>query len=186
MKLSRIFNARIIILMIVISIILGFLISLLITGIEFLIYPENYKDIVFKYSEQYTVPSELIFAVIKVESNFDKDAISRVGAVGLMQILPSTFDDIAPSINESSDPQLLTDPEVNIKAGVYYLRYLYLMFGSWEKAIIAYNWGLGHFKNFLAENGYTEGDYDSIPVRETRNYVKQVMHHWQKYIELYE
>ena len=155
--------------------------------VEQVIYPEDYYDLVVKYSEEYSIPTALTFAVIKTESNFDKNVISSAGAMGLMQIMPSTYEWLAQSkFNESADVSLLYNPEVNIRYGTYYLQYLYAKFGTWEKALIAYNWGEGNFKKFLDEYGYTEGDYDSIPVKETRNYVKKVLHHWEKYEKLYE
>ena len=154
--------------------------------VEQIIYPEDYYDLVVKYSEKYSIPTALTFAVIKTESNFDKDVISSAGAMGLMQIMPSTYEWLAQAkFKESADVSLLYNPEVNIRYGTYYLQYLYAKFGTWEKALIAYNWGEGNFMRFMEENGYTEGDYNSIPVAETRNYVKKVLHHWKKYEDLY-
>lgn len=186
MSLQKIFKTRTVLFILLISILLGFLLNVMLTCIDRLIYPEDYYDTVMKYSEEYSVPHELIFAVIKVESNFKSDAVSSAGAVGLMQMLPSTYEWLASLLGEPSFTPMLYDPNVNIKYGTYYLQYLYSKFGSWEKALIAYNWGEGNFAKFLEENGYTEGDYDSIPVRETRNYVQKVLHHRGKYRELYE
>ena len=186
MKITKIFNAKIVLLLILAAFLLSLLANLLITCIERIIYPQNYEEYVTEYSEKYAVPKELIFAVIKVESNFDKDAVSYMGAVGLMQMLPSTAKWLAEDhLNESPILVSLYNPQTNIKYGVYYLQYLYAKFGSWEKAIIAYNWGEGNFSQFLEKEGYTDGEYSSIPVKETRNYVKKVMHHWEKYKELY-
>lgn len=185
MRTSKIFNTRTILLILLLSILSGFLCNVLFICIDRLIYPETYYDSVMKYSEEYAVPAELVFAVIKVESNFKSNAVSSAGAIGLMQILPSTHKYLATRLNEPPLTSLLYSADVNIRYGTYYLQYLYTKFGSWEKAVIAYNWGEGNFSNFLDEQGYTEGDYDSIPVRETRNYVRKVMHHWEKYNEIY-
>ena len=133
----------------------------------------------------YSVPEELVFAIIKVESNFDPNVVSSKGAIGLMQMLPSTYKWLSTKLKEEYDEAKLYDPETSIKYGTYYLQYLYSRFGSWEKAIIAYNWGEGNFEEFIEDNGYTEGDYNSIPVTETRNYIKKVMRYWEKYNELY-
>ena len=103
-----------------------------------------------------------------------------------MQMLPSTYKWLAEDkLGEPSFTAMLYDPEVNIKYGTYYLQYLYAKFGSWEKVIIAYNWGEGNFAEFFEQEGYEEGDYSSIPVTETKNYIRKVMHHWEKYNELY-
>ena len=178
-------DARVFILILIMSILLGVIGNAVIDIIYRWVYPEKYHNIVLKYSNEYSVPSELVFAIIKVESDFDPQALSHAGAMGLMQMIPSTYEWLASKLGEEPRVALLYDPETNIKYCTYYLSYLYSRFGTWEKAIIAYNWGEGNFSNFLEEEGYTEGDYNSIPVKETRNYVKKVMHHWKKYNELY-
>lgn len=182
----KIFKAPVVLLILIVSILFGFIADIIMTGIDKLIYPEDYHEIVSKYAKENSIPEELVFAIIKVESNFESDAKSHAGAVGLMQMLPSTYEFLADRRGEISHPAMLYDPEVNIKYGTYYLQYLYLKFGTWEKTLIAYNWGEGNLMNFIEENGYEDGDYSSIPVRETREYVKKVLHHWEKYIELYE
>lgn len=186
MNLKKIFEPRAVVIILICSILFGFLANILLDWIDRLIYPEEYYETVMKYSEEYSVPSELIFAVIKVESDFEPDAKSHAGAIGLMQMIPNTYEWLAKDkLGEFAITPMLYDPETNIKYGTYYLRYLHSKFNSWELAIIAYNWGEGNLSNFLDEYGYEEGDYDSIPVKETRNYIKKVMHHWDKYNELY-
>lgn len=185
MKSVKSRDVRVFVLILIMSLILGVVGNYVIDAIYRLIYPEKYHNIVVKYASEYSVPEELVFAVIKVESNFDPDTVSSAGAMGLMQMLPSTYKWLTSKLGDEFSEEDLFDPETNIKYGTYYLQYLYSRFGSWEKAIIAYNWGEGNFSEFLSEEGYSEGDYDSIPVGETRNYVKKVMHHWKKYKELY-
>lgn len=182
----KIFKAPVVLLILIVSILFGFVADIILTGIDRIIYPEDYYELVTKYANENSIPEELVFAIIKVESNFQSDVKSHAGAIGLMQMLPSTYEWLASRRGEIAHPAMLYDPEVNIKYGTYYLQYLYLKFGTWEKTLIAYNWGEGHFMEFLEEHGYTEGDYGSIPVSETRAYVQKVLHHWQKYTELYE
>ncbi len=187
MRIQKIFDTRSVILILIAAILLGFVLNALLTCIDRMIYPEEYHDMVMKYSKEYSVPAELVFAIIKVESNFKSDAKSSAGAIGLMQMLPDTYKWLAEDkLGEAAFTAMLYDPDVNIKYGTYYLQYLYAKFGSWEKVIIAYNWGEGNFADFLETEGYKEGDYSSIPVAETRNYIKKVMHHWEKYDELYD
>lgn len=178
-------DIRIFVIILILALVLGIVANFVIDAIYRLIYPEDYQIIVEKYAKKYSVPKELVFAVIKVESNFDPNVVSSAGAMGLMQMLPSTYEWLTSKLGDEYSQDALYDPETNIKYGTYYLQYLYSRFGSWEKAIIAYNWGEGNFSDFLASEGYTEGDYNSIPAEETRNYVKKVMHHWKKYKELY-
>ena len=186
MRFSKVFNPRTIIIIIVIAFLLGIIGSVLVSCIERLIYPKNFSEYVIKYSEKYAVPSDLVFAIIKAESNFKSDAVSHVGAIGLMQIMPSTCEWLAKyHLGENGSALSLYDPETNIRYGVYYLQYLFSRFGSWEKAIIAYNWGEGNLSSFLEDNEYVEGKYRTIPVKETRNYVSKVVRFWNKYDELY-
>ena len=168
------------------AILLGVAVDLVWDKIDRNTHPDDHLQYVRKYAYEYNISEVVIFAVIKVESDFDTNAESVAGARGLMQMLPSTYYWLATKIGDSNpDEKLLFDPETNIRYGTYYLQYLYSRFGTWEKAIIAYNWGEGNFSEFLDEEGYASGDYDSIPVKETRNYIKKVMHHWKKYEELY-
>ena len=174
-------SARAVLLLIVIALLFGFACELALTGIERLIYPERYKELVTKYANEYAVPSELVFAVIKTESNFKPDAVSSAGAVGLMQLLPSTYEWLTTLTGERFVSDMLYDPETNIKYGTYYLQYLYSYFGSWEKVLIAYNWGPGNLIGYLEENEYASGDYKKLPVAETRNYVSKVLYGMEVY-----
>ena len=185
MKSSKARDIRVFVIILIMSLCLGIIGNAVIDMIYRWIYPEEYHSIVVKYADMHSVPEELVFAVIKVESNFDPDVVSSAGAIGLMQMLPSTYEWLTSKLGDVYSEYGLYDPETNIKYGTYYLQYLYSRFGSWEKAVIAYNWGEGNFSKFLEDNGYESGDYDSIPVGETKNYVKKVMHHWKKYNELY-
>ena len=185
MKSSRLRDGRVFILILILALVLGVVANAVIDTIYRWVFPEKYHSIVNKYAEQHSVPEQLVFAIIKVESNFDPSVVSSAGAMGLMQMLPSTYEWLTTKLGDNYSKDDLYDPETNIRYGTYYLQYLYSRFGTWEKAIIAYNWGEGNFSEFLDNDGYTEGDYDSIPVTETKNYVKKVMHHWEKYKELY-
>ena len=173
------------IIILVLALVMGVVANAVIDAVYRWVYPEKYHNLVIEYADEYSVPNELVFAVIKVESNFEPDVVSSAGAMGLMQMLPSTYKWLTTKLGDPYIETKLFDPETNIKYGTYYLQYLYSRFGTWEKAVIAYNWGEGNFSEFLDEHGYESGDYDSIPVKETRNYVKKVMHHWEKYKELY-
>ena len=185
MKSSKLRDGRVFIIILIMALVLGAIANAIIDTIYRWVFPEKYHSIVTKYAKQYSVPEELVFAIIKVESNFDPSVVSSAGAMGLMQMLPSTYEWLTTKLGDNYSKDDLYDPETNIRYGTYYLQYLYSRFGTWEKAIIAYNWGEGNFSEFLNNEGYTEGDYDSIPVTETKNYVKKVMHHWKKYKELY-
>ena len=98
-------------------------------------FPLRYYECVERYAGDFDLDPLLVMAVIKVESDFDPQAISSVGAVGLMQLMPKT----ARWLSEDLDP---TVPEQNIRLGVMYLGYLLEEFGGdLEKALMAYNVG---------------------------------------------
>jgi len=91
------------------------------------------------------VEPELVLAVIHVESRYDAFAVSPVGAMGLMQILPSTGEELAEKLGVIWwGPQTLFDPFVNVRLGVAYLKELTERYGNTTSALAAYNWGPGH------------------------------------------
>ncbi len=95
-------------------------------------------------SERYSLPPEMILAVIRIESAFDINALSDKGAVGLMQILPSTGQEIARDLRiEWRGSDLLRDPQANIEMGAYYLTKLIGQFNDLATALAAYNHGPG-------------------------------------------
>jgi len=95
-------------------------------------------------SRRYKLPAEMILAVIRIESAFDINAQSDKGAVGLMQILPSTAQEIAQELRiEWRGEQILRDPQANIEMGAYYLTKLIAQFNNLSVALAAYNHGPG-------------------------------------------
>ena len=159
-------------------------------NIDRALYPREYSTYVEKYAKQYDVPQNLIYAVIRTESDFQADAVSAVGAVGLMQMMPSTFrwlsDDM---LGEYLEDGMLYDAETNIRYGVYYLRRLYDRYGDWLTACAAYNAGSGRVDGWLKDSSLTnlQGDLvpERIPIGETRIYVRKVKKAYQAYQRLY-
>lgn len=154
------------------------------------LYPREYSELVEKYAKQYDVPENLVYAVIRTESSFNPKAVSRAGAVGLMQMMPSTFrwltDDI---LAEGLEDDALYDPEVNIRYGTYYLRRMYDRYGDWETALASYNAGSGNVDDWLLDPVLTDWRghliAQKIPFEETRNYVKKVVKAYDAYNRLY-
>ena len=89
------------------------------------LYPLKYEDYVEVYAKQNNLSPSFVYAVIECESSFDNEAVSYIGATGLMQIMPDTFKWIAEKLGEVYSEGLLYDPETNIRYGTYYLSYLY-------------------------------------------------------------
>ena len=156
-----------------------------------LIYPRKYKDIVEQAASIYNVDPNLIYAVIKQESNFNKDAVSSAGAKGLMQIIDPTAKQMARRIDSIDDKNYdVFDPYTNIHIGTKYLSYLIKYFdGNYYLAIIAYNAGMGRVDTWLeAEyNEYT--DYtkllENIKYNETKTYFEKVLNYYNIYTKLY-
>ncbi len=151
------------------------------------LYPREYTEYVTQYCENYSVPEDLVYAVIKTESGFDPDATSRAGAKGLMQLMPDTLDWLSRLLDEEKPTGEITDPETNIKYGTYYLRHLYDRFGDWNTALAAYNAGHGRVTRWLADNNYSDDGkiLKVIPIDETKNYVNRVNDARNHYKEIY-
>lgn len=180
---------KLIIILLAISVVFGFVFDFVVTKIERAIYPKpsEYAEYVSRYSSEYGVPEELVWAVIKTESDFKASAVSGVGAVGLMQLMPDTFNEITNfRLNERLDAGMRYDPETNIRYGTYYLSYLYARYENWSTAIAAYNAGLGKVDEWLENDDYaTDNTLTYIPYKETRNYVQKVQKALQMYEDLY-
>lgn len=150
-------------------------------------YPIKYSQIIESAAEEYEVPKEIVYAIVHTESAFDPEAVSRVGAKGLMQIIDDTNDWIALKLGEEAMPHRLFEPEFNVRRGTWLLSYLYNEFGSWEIAFAAYNAGYGRVRSWLADTAYSSDGVtlDYIPFAETREYVKRASVAAEKYRELY-
>ena len=184
----------IVLIVLVVSILFGFLFDVVLTTVEKRIYqkPEEYVPFVEQYADEFGVPVDLVYAVIKTESGFDSSAVSGKGAIGLMQMMPATFEWLTDDIlREYLGIGMLYDPETNIKYGTYYLSRLYNRFGDWDTALAAYNGGEGNVSEWLKDKKYSDDGIrlktDKIPdeFSETKNYVKKVNKALKKYKELY-
>ena len=151
-------------------------------------YPLEYTDLVNKAAKEYNLQPALIYGVIHTESRFNPDAGSSVGAVGLMQIMPETFDWLQEKRGEAGKytTEDLYTPSVNIDYGSYLLRYFLDYYGNEKCAVAAYNAGF-EVSNWLEDpNCSPDGmTLDVIPYPETSGYVVKVENAKQKYIELY-
>ena len=151
-------------------------------------YPLEYTDLVNKAAKEYNLQPALIYGVIHTESRFNPDAGSSVGAVGLMQIMPETFDWLQEKRGEAGKytTEDLYTPSVNIDYGSYLLRYFLDYYGNEKCAVAAYNAGF-EVSNWLEDpNCSPDGmTLDVIPYPETSEYVVKVENAKQKYIELY-
>ena len=135
-------------------------------------------------AEEFDIPAAMILAVIRAESDFRADALSRAGAVGLMQLMPDTFVWLCEELDEPHAEKDINDPETNIRFGGYYLSYLFEKFGSWRVALAAYNAGEGRVAEWLADPALSSGGtLRRIPYPETAAYVKKALAYYVDYLE---
>ena len=144
--------------------------------------PLQHEDIIRQQAAEKDVPADLIAAVIYAESKF-RDQTSSAGARGLMQLTPATAQHIANvshGINFKVDD--LSNPDVNIRYGTFYLHYLIQKFGDNEiAALAAYNAG----ETNVAAWGGSSLSLDDIPFPETRDYVENVLEKRDEYARHY-
>ena len=140
--------------------------------IQELTLPLHHEDIIRQQSEEKGVDAALIAAVIYSESRF-RDQTSHAGARGLMQITPSTARDIERlSGGTTFKVNDLSNPDINIRYGTFYLQHLLNLYGGNEvAALAAYNAGPGNADRW-GGSGLT---LDEIPLAETRGYVAEVL-----------
>ncbi len=135
------------------------------------VFPKKYENYVVKYSKEYSLDKSLVYAVIKAESDFKSDAVSKSGALGLMQILPSTAKWIAEELGVDYSKESMFKPEINVMFGCYYLNYLFDKFKDTRIVICAYNAGEGKTLDWI-ENG--ELQINKIDYKETKQYLEKV------------
>jgi len=130
-------------------------------------------DLINNNSNKYNIEPELILAIITVESSFNKNAVSKVGAKGLMQIMPATFIEAANELGLNyKSVECIYDIENNINIGTYYLSKMLNKYNNDIKlAVLAYNWGPYNIDKFIRNK-------QSVP----SFYYNKVMDHYKKYV----
>lgn len=137
---------------------------------------EQVSHIIVQCAEEEHIAPSLLEAVILTESKFDEKAVSHVGAVGMMQLMPDTAQWISEESGLPADN--LASPDQNIPLGAWYLNYLLKKYHNNEVfALAAYNAGRGNVDEWIEKNKWPEGfkDVEKIPFPETREFVKSVV-----------
>lgn len=134
------------------------------------------RMIITEYAHKYRVQKHLVEAVMHAESKFDQKAVSHVGAVGMMQLMPKTAEWIA----REGELQYtdLKEPRQNIMLGTWYIDYLLKKYHNNEVlALAAYNAGRGNVDEWITEYGWKDDftNIKEIPFPETREFVKLVV-----------
>lgn len=148
-------------------------------------FADRYDSLFLIYGDRYHVPWQLLKAQVKAESDFNPDAVNpRTGATGLAQFMPRTWDewrDGTPGIDEIIDKLKLLnpkDPEDAIQAQAAYMDWLIRVAGDGEKALAAYNWGIGNLRKCIAAHG--DAWRDHLP-DETQNYLAKIQKQFAAY-----
>ncbi|HWP50255.1 MAG TPA: lytic transglycosylase domain-containing protein [Clostridia bacterium] len=140
-------------------------------------YPMKYSSAVEQYAAEYGLSPALIYGIIHTESRFRSNAVSPIGARGLMQITEETFEWARWRCgdNETTYDQLF-EPETNIRYGTYIFSLLLKEFGQPEEALAAYHAGWGSVKNWLSTEEYSSDGVTllNIPFKDTAQYVPRV------------
>lgn len=143
-------------------------------------YPLQYREAIKKNAAKNDLDPNFVAAVIYEESKFYAGQQSRAGAIGLMQLLPATAESIARDLNEPDfTPDILLEPERNIRYGTHYFRYLLNRFGDEELALAAYNAGETNVDQWRKEGR------EEIPFEETRKFVTRVKESKDMYETIY-
>lgn len=153
------------------------------------LYPEAYKNIIFKYGEKRKIDPYMILSIMRAETKYKSDAISPVGAVGLMQFMPYSAQKVADMLSDSIQTEDLFTPEKSIEYGATYLKKLSVELENQKPLIAAaYNGGPHRVKAWIKNFGQ-DMDFDKfiehIPFNETRTYVKRVITYRAIYDRLY-
>lgn len=179
-------KGRIKIIMLLIVLLITFLIGPIKKQIINNLYKKEYSEYVTKYAEMYDVEEDLIYALIKAESNFDPNAVSHQNAKGLMQLMESTAEDLAKKCKIELTDKNILEPEINIQLGTKYISILLDKYECVEVALAAYNAGSGNVDKWI-EKGIIKADgsdIENIPYKETNMYVRKIMRDYQFYMKL--
>lgn len=153
-----------------------------------LFFPLTHWNLIMEECKRYAIDPYLVAGLIRQESVFNPTAISRVGARGLMQLMPTTARQVArrQGIGQVTAADLY-NPVMNIKLGVFYLSQRLGEFGRFEYAAAAYNAGPGRVRQWLAARGDMDVEewIEHIPFSETRGYVQGVLRNAANYRRLY-
>ena len=152
------------------------------------LFPKPFWGDLKKYSSSNALDPYLVASLIRQESAFNPNAVSRANAVGLMQLLPKVGKTVArqEKLKRFTAQQLFT-PAVNMQLGTRYFRAMVDKFESFEYALAAYNAGSDRVQDWMGQGKYRDPQefVESIPFTETREYVQNIIRNANVYRELY-
>ena len=148
-----------------------------------LFYSWDYFELIDSTAREQGVDTALLLGLIRTESSFRPDAVSSVGARGLTQIMPETFEWLQSKTGESLPLDSLFEPEISVRYGALLLRLLLDEFDLPETALAAYHAGRGRVNQWLRDPAISPDGrvLNHIPSDDTRHYVNKVMKAYAKY-----
>ncbi len=153
------------------------------------LFPKAYWSDLKRSAAANALDPYLVASLIRQESEFNPNAVSRANAVGLMQLLPKTGKQVAKEVKlQRYNPSQLYTPAVNLQLGTRYFRGMVDKFGgSFEYALAAYNAGSDRVDEWLNQGKYRDPQefVESIPFTETREYVQAILRNASVYKQLY-
>ena len=154
------------------------------------VFPRKYENWIRKYSAENDLPLELVFAIVYCESGFDPDAVSSVGARGLMQLMEPTFEWVRDRLEgeENAKYDDMFDPETNLKYGCRLFGLLLQEYETVPNALCAYHAGWGTARKWLDDPQYAPDgkNIENIPYQDTAAYVERVLKTAERYRTLYD
>ena len=174
-----------------IFLILGILLFIFKDQLLTIIYPRTYNEVIKQYADKYKVDDDLVFALLKTESNFKSNVESNKGAIGLMQLVEKTALEVAPDvgleISKEEMKQELLDPKININIGTKYLSDLIEKYNCLELALTAYNAGIGNVDKWIEQGilNFDGSNIEKVPFKETNRYVRSILRDYKIYQKIY-
>lgn len=178
--------------LIVLAVLIVLFVSVLPDMLEKVSYPVKYKEWIEEFSFEYGLDPALVAAIVYTESGYDVNALSSVGAKGLMQLMPSTAEWIHPKLKKSYpfDEEVLFTVDGALTYGCWYLNFLSEMFDADTMSVIAaYHAGQGKVQSWREDESYAPDGVHLTDIPEgakaTRHYVEKVNKAYEYYFKVY-
>lgn len=180
--MSRIRNTFIILLIIALSAATGWGYDAAATAVLKKQYPREYNADVVNLAYENSIPPSVVYAAIKVRSNFDPASVSEDGGIGLFRLTPAQYYELAEQLGGAVDSGLLYEPKTNLRFGVRWIASLYDKYEDWDCVYAAMAAGEEKVDGWLS----MEGGSVALADDETADYIKTMKKTAARYVELYE
>lgn len=185
---KKFLNSLVTILILILSVGCGFLYDILFTQYQLREYPRQYNDTVIACYYEYAVPVSVIYAAVKMESDYNSGLVSEDGEIGLMQLTREEYDILSAELGKHTDSGLLFEPATNLDIGTYKISKLFEKYQYWRAVYAALYIGESTVDEWISipENLDSDNHLSAIPDRDTEKYVEKFEKTVDIYLELYE